>query len=659
MYSGIISQLYKGQNDKSDLSNWRPLTMLNVDYKILSKILVNRLKIIMPHIVHKDQTCSILGRDIRDGICFLYNAIYYAKDQDLTAVLLSVDHMRAFDIVEWNFVLKVLEYFKLGNVFIKWISMIYKNGKIKSAVQVNGHLSSFFNVSRGLRQGCPLSALLYVLVSEIITNYIRKLPSVRGLHLLGTEHKICNYADDTNFLVTDFKSVQQIFNIYKTFKSASGATLKEEKTKILLFGSTFINSVPKCYQKYIVPVIKIYGVYFNRFGTDTQENIKKIMDSFDKLQSRQAHHELSYIARVRIIETYYLSALWYVCPYIELSKQVIEKIEDCSSNFIWYPKSGRNPVKNSTLKLDFNKGGINMIDLKSKQIAFLIMLLKKMKISDPKGKDIFWHYYENARSCVTKLSLKQANVPYLYKMLRSAEMRSRLVITDNHFLIKHQNFDFAKITTKLVYNIFKTLDFDKICDLKYWTDNLKTPVNKFVPLLKLINSKFIPGSVKNTHFSIIHRFLHTNSRANHMLNADPNCKYCFLAGNQHRENIKHCIIDCPRLTPFWAEFSALVNRLDNNITLDDVDKIFGRLHNDRTMETVLNLLIQIAQKTIWQTRWKLESKNKHVDVWSHFKKHYLFVLMNLKKILNRQIFDLHFVKHRIVKISRYKLELDF
>jgi len=124
MYSGVISLLYKGEKDKHDLSNWRPLTMLNIDYKILTKVLVNRLKDVLPTIVHKDQTCAVKGRDIRDGIALIYNVLHYAYQENLNGILLSVDHMRAFDIIEWDFILKTLQYFKLGDNFVNWVSII-------------------------------------------------------------------------------------------------------------------------------------------------------------------------------------------------------------------------------------------------------------------------------------------------------------------------------------------------------------------------------------------------------------------------------------------------------------------------------------------------------------------------------------------------------
>jgi len=181
--------------------------------------------------------------------------LHYAQEENLNGILLSVDHMRAFDIIEWDFILKTLQYFKLGNKLTSWISIIYKLGHAKSAVQINGNISGFFLVSRGVRQGCPLSPLLYILVSELVTNYIRNRTYIRGIPFENNEHKISNYADDTNFFVIDFSSVREILEIYKRFQAASGATLKVEKTKILLFGALLENRVPDPYRRFLVDKI--------------------------------------------------------------------------------------------------------------------------------------------------------------------------------------------------------------------------------------------------------------------------------------------------------------------------------------------------------------------------------------------------------------------
>ncbi len=109
MYRGIISMLYKGKGSRQDRSNWRPLTMLNVDYKILAKILTIRANSVMSKLVHPNQTCAVKGRDIRDGLLSLYNTVQTIIDEKLQGILLSIDHMAAFDVIEWNYIFESLK----------------------------------------------------------------------------------------------------------------------------------------------------------------------------------------------------------------------------------------------------------------------------------------------------------------------------------------------------------------------------------------------------------------------------------------------------------------------------------------------------------------------------------------------------------------------
>ena len=155
MHTGIISQLYKGKGEKSERSNWRPLTMLNVDYKILAKILTERLKNVMGKLVHPDQTCGVSGRDIRDGIMQMYNIFEnnFAKKENF--IFASVDHFSAFDTIEWDFMIKCLRYYKFGFGFINWIKTIYNPCHVLSRINVNGYLSQNIRIKRGGKARMP------------------------------------------------------------------------------------------------------------------------------------------------------------------------------------------------------------------------------------------------------------------------------------------------------------------------------------------------------------------------------------------------------------------------------------------------------------------------------------------------------------------------
>ena len=97
---------------------------------------------------------------------------------------------------------------------------------IKSFVKVNGFETSEFDVQRGVRQGCALSALLYVLVSEVLALVIRNNIRIKGYRYNGNHFKLTQYADDLMTVVTDENSIKEIFDVLQRFELATNATSK-------------------------------------------------------------------------------------------------------------------------------------------------------------------------------------------------------------------------------------------------------------------------------------------------------------------------------------------------------------------------------------------------------------------------------------------------
>ena len=124
-----------------------------------------------------------------------------------------------------------------GPSFISWVNLLYFH--VQSSVNVNGYLSPFFPLSRGVRQGCPLSPLLYVLVSEVLAVNIRRNPRISGLSLPGFPplSPISQYADDTSLVLTSDESIRAVFETFAQFEAASGAKLNRSKSKGLWLGA--------------------------------------------------------------------------------------------------------------------------------------------------------------------------------------------------------------------------------------------------------------------------------------------------------------------------------------------------------------------------------------------------------------------------------------
>ncbi len=176
---GIITLIPKKDKKRTLLKNWRPISLLNTDYKILTKALASRLKKALPLIIDPDQTGFLEGRYIGENIRTISDLIDYTSLKNTPGILLLIDFEKAFDTVRWSHIIKCLKYFNFGELFIHWIQVIYNN--INSTVINNGHASERFFITRGIRQGCPLSPYLFIVAVEILAISIRANKNIKGI----------------------------------------------------------------------------------------------------------------------------------------------------------------------------------------------------------------------------------------------------------------------------------------------------------------------------------------------------------------------------------------------------------------------------------------------------------------------------------------------
>lgn len=156
MYQVNIILIPKPGRDKQQMSSYRPVSLISIESKIRSKILANRLKTYICSIIHQDQTGFMPNRHIYFNLRRLFNIIYHKKNSK--ACVISLDAQRAFDQLEWKYMIVVLKKFGFGPEFIKWIETMYTHPV--ASVITNQFNSKSFKLSHGTRQGCPLSLYL-------------------------------------------------------------------------------------------------------------------------------------------------------------------------------------------------------------------------------------------------------------------------------------------------------------------------------------------------------------------------------------------------------------------------------------------------------------------------------------------------------------------
>ena len=235
---GTITLIPKEDENLTELKNWRPISLLNIDYKILSKVLARRMENILPKLVHTDQTGLIFvnGRYIGQSIRLLNDIMEYTDFKKLPGIFLFVDFEKAFDTIEWSFISNTLEVFKFGCNFQKWLSVIYNN--IQSAVMNGGRMTNYFEITRGVRQGCPFNPSLFIRTVELLALKIRQSPNCRGIRLPNEkEVSISQFADDTTIITTNTDSLRSHLQAIEEFGAISGLKLNRKKTKAMWLGS--------------------------------------------------------------------------------------------------------------------------------------------------------------------------------------------------------------------------------------------------------------------------------------------------------------------------------------------------------------------------------------------------------------------------------------
>ena len=242
---GIIKLIPKKDTEPYFVKNWRPITLLNSDYKIAAKATANRLQNIPPKLINSDQTGFLKGRFIGENIRLIDGLINHTAAHNIPALLMFLDFEKAFDTVAWTFIWKTLGSFNFGSSVIRWIKLYHRN--IESCVLNNGWANNYFTPERGVRQGCPLSPYIFILCAEILANKIRENKDIKGITVRGSEIKISQYADDTTMILEGpKKSLTSALHDLELFGVISGLRLNNKKFSGLGFApGGKINYVPK------------------------------------------------------------------------------------------------------------------------------------------------------------------------------------------------------------------------------------------------------------------------------------------------------------------------------------------------------------------------------------------------------------------------------
>ena len=262
--------------------------------------------------------------------------------------------------------LNTLKHFGFSESFINWVKTLYTD--IQTCVMNNGWVSEMFKNTRGIRQGCPLSALLFVLSVEIMASRLRNNKDIKGFQIKIDEKthsiKISQLADDTTLFYTSKEEIYIAFNEIETFGSFSGLLMNKNKTGGIWVGKLKHSKDKIEGIKWYEKPIKTLGVYFGNNKEECEKlNWENKIDKMNTLFFSWRKRNLTILGKIMIIKALVIPIFTFVASACVVPDKYRKEIESKCFKFIWDGKPDK--VKRNTMIGNFEMGGLNMIDIGS------------------------------------------------------------------------------------------------------------------------------------------------------------------------------------------------------------------------------------------------------------------------------------------------------
>ena len=607
---GYIKLTHK-KGEKTDIKNWRPITLLCTDHKILTKTIATRLRNVLGILIHQDQTCAIPQRHIFQNIYTIRDIITYSNHKREPTYIISYDFQAAFDTVDHQYLTQLLKTYGFGPKFNSFISTIYAN-RI-TTVMNNGHFTQYISQNRGLIQGCPLSLPLFTLVAEPLANKIRQHPRITGYNVPGLHKplKLTQYADDTTTITTKATTIPITMTTFKQFATASGCTLNPKKIKGLTLNTTEtpITTPPISWNERTG--LKILGITFFQDDQYTQNyNWTQVLNKLKQKLTIHKYRNLSLKGRVTLLHSTLLSKIWFLSTIYPIPPWAHKTLNKHMFSFLW-GDAGPDPIRRAVIHLPLDQGGLGLIDPIHQGKALRMKYL--FHIFETHTTDT-WTYF--ARYWITRRIAKHSprwsqfndntspkynatNLPHHYKLLTQdfVTYKTELLQDETH-------------TTKNIYRIIRTtINASTLTPAEtHWIIHLPTPI-PWKSLWKHNFTSYNTGKPHDILYRLLHNCLPTRVRLKHNRNHrgtyNTNCKTC----KDKDETTLHVFARCSHATDMWKTYRYIYEQLLPQVPFnyEQTALTFNLLLT--TVQPCIKKLILTLTTTILYELW--QARNKH------------------------------------------------
>ena len=376
-HSGLITLLPKKNKDTRYVKNLCPLTMLNIEDKILAKAMENRLKEIIPTIVCHDQTGFVNNRQITSNIRKSLDVMVYCAKNWKPAVILSIHMEKCFNRISYGSIFGTLRLFNFGNNFVKWVSLFYSDFRV--CTHNYGFRSTWFTKTRSVNQGCNISPSIFLLNGELLALRLCNNNLIHGIKIGNKEILISQFADDMDlYLPYDRTILNEVIRTLDYIEANTGLKTLYEKTTVYRIGS-LKNTQAKLYT---TKKLQWSNNYINTLGIDLHhenidQNFQTVICKMRTISKLWYYRHLTLMGKIVIVNTLFNSLFVYKMQMIhEIDEKYFQEAESVILDFIW---AGKNPkISLKILMQSKQDGGLGLANLRAKHTALSVKNLQSI-----------------------------------------------------------------------------------------------------------------------------------------------------------------------------------------------------------------------------------------------------------------------------------------
>lgn len=495
----VLIPKIQGQCKITDL---RPITLLNTDYKLLARCIACKLKSVMDKIVSPYQSCGGSKRNIFHAAAAYRDAVAYTATLDREAAILSVDFANAFDRISHQYLWSVMLKMGFGERFLRVILNMLSGAT--SVITINGWPTPPIPIRRSVRQGCPMSMFLFAIAVDPL---LRVLGHFLGGIEIHTARLACiAYADDVGIFIRRSEDIDLAFTVLQTYERASGAAINSRKTVLLPIGTRGLTTRRPWYR--VVDDHKILGLNVVACPYRMQAMTwRRILGTIKGVCQQHAHRHLNLLEKAVLINTSILSKAWYVAQVLPVPKLLARSISKAVYWLLW--RHAIFKVSQATCVLGRMEGGLGLVDFPRKCVALLLHRTATLRARTPSGTTaaILTQY----RPWLERAPIDVREIPYKLPFVRE------------YFFARSYVLDVARDRHRTVSRLYDAL----LGQPPVHKLEMRQPTVNWGQVWQNISHPALSTDVSATWYLLVNDTLATNQRlANIRLRTSAACEHC-------------------------------------------------------------------------------------------------------------------------------------